>query len=122
MIRHPPRSSRTHTLFPYTTLFRSSFDPMLRLVRPSIGVVTTIGDDHHKAFGSREAIAAEKGKLIAALPAEGTAVLNADDPLVWAMRQRCKGRVLSYGLGEGADPQARDIRSRWPVPLSFNVR
>src|SRR3546814_17218271 len=95
---------------------------MLRLVRPSIGVVTTIGDDHHKAFGSREAIAAERGKLIAALPAEGTAVLNADDPLVWAMRQRCKGRVIRYGLGEGADLPARAIRSRWPERLSLPVR
>jgi aminoacyl-tRNA hydrolase len=98
------------------------FDPMLKLVRPTIGVVTTVGDDHHKAFGSREAIAAEKGKLIAALPPEGTAVLNADDPLVWAMRERCRGRIVSYGLGEGVDLQARDIRSPWPERLSFTVR
>jgi aminoacyl-tRNA hydrolase len=98
------------------------FDPMVNLLGPTIGVVTTVGDDHQKAFGSREAIAAEKGKLIAALPPEGTAVLNADDPLVWAMRERCKGRVVSYGLGDGADLQARDIRAPWPERLSFTVR
>jgi len=98
------------------------FDPVIRLARPTIGVVTTVGDDHHRAFGSREAIAAEKGKLIAALPPEGTAVLNADDPLVWAMGERCKARIVSYGLGEGADLQARDIRSSWPNRLSFTVR
>src|SRR3546814_3244375 len=32
MIRRPPRSTRTDTLFPYTTLFRSSVAPMARLV------------------------------------------------------------------------------------------
>jgi aminoacyl-tRNA hydrolase len=98
------------------------FNVLLDLVRPAIGVVTTVGEDQLKAFGSREAIAAEKGKLIAALPADGIAVLNADDPLVWAMRERCKGRVVSYGLSEGADLQAHDIRSDWPERLSFTVR
>ena len=55
------------------------------------GVVTTIGDDHIINYGSREAIAEEKGKLIDALPDNGTAVLNADDELVIAMRSRCAG-------------------------------
>ena len=97
-------------------------DPMLDLLQPAIGVVTTVRNDHVKAFGSQEAIAAEKGKVIAALPPEGTAVLNKDDPLVWAMRERCAGQVVSYGLGEGADLQARDISAAWPDRLSFNVR
>ncbi|MGF1630371.1 MAG: aminoacyl-tRNA hydrolase [Kiloniellaceae bacterium] len=98
------------------------FDPMVRLLAPTIGVVTTVGDDHHKAFGSREAIAAEKGKLIAALAPDGTAVLNADDPLVWAMGEGLKARVIGFGLRDGADLQARDIRSSWPERLSFTVR
>jgi len=49
------------------------------------------------------------------------AVLNADDPLVWAMRHRCKGHVVSYGLSEGVDLRARDIRAAWPERLSFTV-
>src|SRR3546814_17698651 len=36
MIRRPPRSTRTDTLFPYTTLFRSGDDPLLDLVRPFV--------------------------------------------------------------------------------------
>src|SRR3546814_6427439 len=35
MIRRPPRSTRTDTLFPYTTLFRSSTDARLALLRPA---------------------------------------------------------------------------------------
>lgn len=98
------------------------FDRLLAMVRPTIGVVTTVGDDQLKAFGSREAIAAEKGKLIAGLPPEGIAILNADDPLVWAMQEGCRARIVGYGLTEGADLQARDIRADWPERLSFTVR
>src|SRR3546814_10866744 len=35
MIRRPPRSTRTDTLFPYTTLFRSSWSPATNLDAPS---------------------------------------------------------------------------------------
>jgi UDP-N-acetylmuramyl pentapeptide synthase len=60
-------------------------EKQFNMFKPQMGVVTTVGDDHISALGSREAIAAEKGKLIAALPKHGTAILNADDHLVLAM-------------------------------------
>ena len=92
------------------------------MFRPQMGVVTTVGDDHISAHGSREAIAAEKGKLIAALPTDGTAILNADDPLVLAMQSRCKGRILTYGLSPDAMLRGEDIRDDWPNRLSLTVR
>jgi aminoacyl-tRNA hydrolase len=95
------------------------FDPLLDLVQPKIGVVTAVGDDQLKAFGSRAAIAAEKGKLIAALSPDGTAVLNVDDPLVMAMASQCKGNVITFGLDETPDLRATDIRADWPNRLSF---
>ena len=94
----------------------------LNLVKPSIGVVTNIGSDHIGAFGSIEAIAAEKGKLIAALPSNGTAILNADDPNVLAMRSRCAGRVITYGLAPEAMVRAENVSAAWPERLSFTVR
>ena len=48
----------------------------LRLTRPQVGVVTNIETDHISAFGNVEVIATEKGKLIAALPPRGTAVIT----------------------------------------------
>ena len=91
------------------------------MLKPQIGVVTTIGDDHISALGSREAIAAEKGKLISALPKHGTAILNADDHLVLAMQSRCKGRILTYGFSPDAMLRAEDIRDDWPDRLSLTV-
>src|SRR3546814_4456946 len=45
MIRRPPRSTRTDTLFPYTTLFRSAVDPIMRLDRiGQLGVLVLRGE------------------------------------------------------------------------------
>ena len=90
-------------------------------MKPRIGVVTNIGTDHISAFGSVEAIAAEKGKLIAALPSHGIAILNADDPNVLAMRSRCAGRVITYGLAPEAMVRAENVSAAWPERLSFTV-
>jgi UDP-N-acetylmuramoyl-tripeptide--D-alanyl-D-alanine ligase len=96
-------------------------EKQFKMFKPQIGVVTTVGDDHISALGSREAIAAEKGKLIAALPKHGIAILNADDHLVLAMQSRCKGRVVTYGLSPDAMVRAEDIRDDWPNRLSLTV-
>jgi UDP-N-acetylmuramoyl-tripeptide--D-alanyl-D-alanine ligase len=72
---------------------------------PKIGVVINVGTAHLGEFGSREGIAKAKGELVEALPADGLAVLNADDPLVRAMASRTKARVVL--VGEAPDAQVR---------------
>jgi aminoacyl-tRNA hydrolase len=101
---------------------RLVFDETLALLRPRIGVVTVIGSDHLGIFRSPEATAAQKGRLVECLPEDGTAVLNADDPLVRAMARRTRARVLDYGLSEGAALRATNVRARWPERLSFTVQ
>ena len=88
---------------------------------PQIAVVTMIGLDHYKSYRGEEAIAAEKVGLVKALSADGTAVLNVDDPLVWEMRESTDARVIGYGLGEEATLRAEDVSSIWPERLSFTV-
>ncbi|WP_054812149.1 UDP-N-acetylmuramoyl-tripeptide--D-alanyl-D-alanine ligase [Nocardia arizonensis] len=77
---------------------------------PSIGVVLNVGTAHLGEFGSREAIAQTKGELVEALPADGLAVLNADDPQVAAMASRTSARVVTVGQATSADIRASDIR------------
>lgn len=96
-------------------------EKQFNMFKPQIGVVTTVGDDHISAHGSRDAIAWEKGKLIAALPKHGTAILNADDPLVLGMQSRCQGRILTYGLSSNAMLRGEAIRDDWPNRLSLTV-
>jgi UDP-N-acetylmuramoyl-tripeptide--D-alanyl-D-alanine ligase len=79
---------------------------------PRIGVVLNVGSAHVGEFGSREAIALAKGELVEALPHAGdggVAVLNADDPLVLAMRTRTRARVVTYGENVHADVRADDV-------------
>ena len=77
---------------------------------PRIGLVLNIGAAHLGEFGSREGTAEAKGELVESLPADGTAVLNADDPLVRAMASRTKARVVYFGESDQADVRAADIR------------
>jgi UDP-N-acetylmuramoyl-tripeptide--D-alanyl-D-alanine ligase len=66
---------------------------------PHVAAVLNVGTAHIGEFGSREAIARAKGEIVEALPADGTAVLNADDPLVAAMASRTSARVVTFGVG-----------------------
>ena len=73
------------------------------LVAPDIAVVLNVGQAHLGKFGSRAAIARAKSELVAGLASGGTAVLNADDPRVAAMRRLTDGPVLTFGRAEHAD-------------------
>jgi UDP-N-acetylmuramoyl-tripeptide--D-alanyl-D-alanine ligase len=93
----------------------------LRIFKPHVGIVTHISKDHHTSFRTLEATAAEKGKLIEALPGDGAAILNADDPRVLAMRELTRARVFTYGLSEAAMVRAEEVSSVWPERLSLTV-
>lgn len=82
---------------------------LCRIAPPRLAAVLNVGSAHLSEFGSREAIAQGKGEIVEALPADGVAVLNADDPLVAAMRPRTRARVLTFGV-EG-DVRWRDLRT-----------
>ncbi len=75
------------------------------VARPTVGVVTTVGAAHLELFGSIDDVARGKGELVEALPVDGTAVLNAEDPRVAAMASRTSAAVLRYGR----DPATADV-------------
>lgn len=77
--------------------------------RPTIGVVTTVALAHSELFGSIEGVAAAKGELIEALPADGVAVLNADSPHVAAMAGRASCEVVTFGVDSG-DVRATNVQ------------
>lgn len=91
------------------------------VVQPDIAVVTNVGADHRKAFRSLDVTAAEKARLLDALVAGGTAVLNADDDRVGAMAHSFPGSVITFGRSSEASLRAENIRARWPGRLSFTL-
>jgi Alr-MurF fusion protein len=93
------------------------------LTLPQIGVVTTVNETHLAYLGSLEAIAAEKGRLVEALPPAaqgGVAVLNYDDPRVRAMAARTRARVITCGLAPDADLVAVGVEAG-PQGTSFTI-
>lgn len=87
---------------------------------PSVAAVLNVGTAHIGEFGSREAIAQAKGEIVEALPADGTAVLNAEDALVAAMAERTVARVSTFGPPP-ADVAVSDITSDELGRLSFEL-
>ncbi|WP_306237680.1 UDP-N-acetylmuramoyl-tripeptide--D-alanyl-D-alanine ligase [Ornithinimicrobium faecis] len=84
-------------------------DFLTAVAPPRIGVVLNVGTAHLGEFGSREAIAHTKAELVRALPDDGLAVLNADDPIVVAMAEQTSARVLTVGLSPDADVRADEV-------------
>ncbi|TDC65178.1 UDP-N-acetylmuramoyl-tripeptide--D-alanyl-D-alanine ligase [Micromonospora sp. KC207] len=82
---------------------------LCEVVPPRISVVLNVGVAHLGEFGSVENIALAKGELVESLPADGLAVLNADDPLVDVMAARTAARVVRYGEAAHADVRAVDV-------------
>lgn len=94
---------------------------VLPLIRHRIGIVTSVGLDHYKTYRSRERVAEEKINMIRLLPADGVAVLNADDDLVAAMADESPCRVIAYGQSERADLRATEVEADWPRRLSMTL-
>jgi UDP-N-acetylmuramoyl-tripeptide--D-alanyl-D-alanine ligase len=90
--------------------------------RPSIGVVTAVQAVHLSRIGSLDAIERAKGELVEALPAGGTAVLNADDPVVDRMDRRTAARVIRYGFDGSADVRAHEVASTGLEGMRFRLR
>ncbi|MFF0574183.1 UDP-N-acetylmuramoyl-tripeptide--D-alanyl-D-alanine ligase [Streptosporangium saharense] len=82
---------------------------LARIAPPKIGVVLNVGTAHLGVFGGKEAIAQAKGELVEALPPDGVAVLNADDPLVAGMAGRTAARVTWFGRGPQAVVRAEEV-------------
>lgn len=83
-------------------------DWLTDIARPQVAAVLAVGTAHIGEFGSAELLRAAKAELVESLPADGTAVLNADDPAVAAMAALTSARILTFG--RTGDVSATDVR------------
>jgi UDP-N-acetylmuramoyl-tripeptide--D-alanyl-D-alanine ligase len=94
---------------------------LAKIAQPEIGVVTNVAPVHLEFFDSLAGIARAKYELVESLPANGVAVLNADDEYVSQFGRDFKGKVVMYGTRATADVRAEKIQSKGTEGAEFDV-
>jgi len=113
-IGHPLTVLRITAATRYLVLELSARGPghiaqLCAIAPPRLGAVLCVGHAHAGEFGGLAEVARAKGELPAALPADGVALLNADDPRVLAMAERTAAQVVTFGLLPGAAVRADGV-------------
>jgi UDP-N-acetylmuramoyl-tripeptide--D-alanyl-D-alanine ligase len=84
--------------------------PLVKMIRPKFGIITSIGREHLEFFGDVAGVAREEGMLAELLPADGKLFLNGDSEWSEKIAARTKAKVVRVGFGEKNDWRAGKIR------------
>lgn len=95
---------------------------LCRITPPDIAVVLNVLSVHVEHLGSIENVAKAKAEIVEGMKASGTAVLNADDARVAAMRELSRGDVVTFGIDADADVSARNIEVTGFGKTNFELR
>ncbi len=96
---------------------------LVEMAAPRIGAVTNIADTHLELLGSREQIAAAKAELLDGLPADGVAIVNADEALTERLLRDVRCSVVTVGITHPADVRATEItRTNGGYAFHLHVR
>ncbi len=83
---------------------------LAEIAKPKIGVITNISQAHMIQLKTLKDIQAAKNELFQSLSEESTAIVNADDPLVYELTKKLRAGVITFGIDNPADVRATDIR------------
>ena len=92
---------------------------LTQIAPPDVAVITNIKPVHLEFFTNIENIARAKREILDGTNPGGTAVLNADDPLIQVISQKWRGRTIRFGRSDSADVRAFSIRKNGREGMSF---
>jgi UDP-N-acetylmuramoyl-tripeptide--D-alanyl-D-alanine ligase len=95
---------------------------LAEIAQPDIGVITNISEGHLVQLKSLKNIQSAKGELFDSLTEEGTAIVNADDPMVLELAQTLRARMVTFGIDQPADVRASEIKSKDNLGFQFKVK
>lgn len=95
-------------------------DNLAQIINPAVGIITNVSYVHTEFFKSLQEVAEAKSELLANLPSEGCAILNADDQYFEFFIKKNCSKFISFGIQKKADLQADSIKHR-ENELEFNV-
>ncbi len=85
-------------------------EPLVRMIRPTYGVLTSIGREHLEFFGDLEGVAREEGWVAELLPATGKLFVNGDNAWSEQLAARTSAAAVRLGLGPKNDWRASALR------------
>ena len=85
-------------------------EPLARLARPQVAMITTVAAAHFEAFGNIEGIAQEKGAIFRGLVAAGTAIIPEDLPVTQILRD-CADQAGAIVIGFGQHGMAKPLKA-----------
>jgi UDP-N-acetylmuramoyl-tripeptide--D-alanyl-D-alanine ligase len=95
---------------------------LCRITPPDVSVELNVLPVHVEHLGSIENVAKAKAELVEGMKTGGTAILNADDFRVFAMRDLHDGTNVTYGIEVQSDVMAKDIRFERFGEISFTLQ
>ena len=88
---------------------KGDMDLLIDLARPTVGLITNVGKDHLEFLGTPEGVLEVNRKLFDALPKNGIAVINLEDPLLQGFAGKLPSKTVTYGRVPEADVRADSI-------------
>jgi len=86
-------------IFELAACRKGEIEELARVAQPTVALLTNIGPDHLESFGTIETTFQTNSEIVAVLPEDGMAVINADDPWLAALETRLGARAVTFGTG-----------------------
>jgi UDP-N-acetylmuramoyl-tripeptide--D-alanyl-D-alanine ligase len=94
---------------------------LAEIAKPRIGVITNISQAHMIQLKTLKDIQTAKGELFQFLSEDSTAIVNADDPLVYELAEQLRAGVITFGIDNEADVRATDIHPSESFGYDFTL-
>lgn len=92
---------------------------LANIAKPDTGIITNIGPAHLGSFRNLGEVARAKAELLEVI--DGTCILNADDEHFEMLKEKCSGKVVTFGLDNAADFRADSLRELPSGEMIFSV-
>ena len=111
-----------YAIFEFDYQRGDNFAEILRLIKPTIGIVTNIGEAHLSYLSTMMKVALRKSEVVKYLARGGLAILNKDDELSSALADYIPTKnIIKYGLSHSCDYFASDIKQVGPAGIEFKL-
>jgi UDP-N-acetylmuramoyl-tripeptide--D-alanyl-D-alanine ligase len=92
-----------------------------KALRPNVVILTSIGSEHHRSLGDKDAIRNEKSKILKGLSTCGVVIFNGDDPQLNQMQFPADSRLVRFGFDAACEMRASDVSIDWPRGTCFTL-